>query len=98
MIDELHNLADTILGIDNLRLYTNTYSLVIKTDYTLIVKDSRDQIVKPIKVSRDNSYTYNLTEDLYTMECLDEENKVKFFEEIYVAKEMIGTVRTIEVI
>ena len=98
MIDELHNLADTILGTDNLKQFYNTYKLVIKTEYKPVIKDSRDNEIKPIKISRDNSYTYNLTRDLYIMTCLDEDDKTKFYEEIYVAKEMVGTVRTIEVI
>lgn len=102
MIEKLHNLADTILGINNLKQFDNEYHLIIVNPKKYSVKlILNNEIVKPIKVGRNNTYTYNLSPGVYSLLCQeqvsDELIKTIYTEDIFVPSNLLGTSRVIEI-
>lgn len=100
MIDKLHNVANTILGLESLKYYDSLYRLLCISNegYTIKLTNSSGQIVSPIKESREGTIEYRLSEGIYYLRyyLIDEETK-KYYEEIYVSSEMLGTSRTLKI-
>ena len=102
MIERLHNLANTILGIEDLRIYEMLYRFVIinEDNYKIELKNESGEEISPIKQSKDNKVEYSLNIGIYYLRCyLVEENKTTkmYYQEIYVSNEMLGTSKTIKV-
>ena len=102
MIERLHNLANTILGIEDLRISEMLYRFVSKNEdnYKIALKNESGEEISPIKQSKDNKVEYSLNIGIYYLRCyLVEENKTTkmYYQEIYVSNEMLGTSKTIKV-
>ena len=56
MIERLHNLANTILGIEDLRIYEMLYRFVIinENDYNIELKNEAGKKINPNKQEKDN--------------------------------------------
>lgn len=100
MINKLHNLANAILGIEDLKHFDTLYrySIVNISDYKIELTNSEGLIVNPIKKTRDTSrIEYRLNIGVYYLRCYNKENnKEDYFEEIYVSDEMMNTSRTVK--
>ena len=104
MIDKLHNMANTILGLESLKYYDSLYRLLCISNegYTIKLTNSSGQLVSPIKESREGTIEYSLDKGIYYLRyyLIDEETKTetkKYYEEIYVSSEMLGTSRTLKI-
>lgn len=104
-IDKLHNMANSILGIENVRYYDNQYRLTIINstgDYLIIIKNSLGDTLKPSKTDREeDNFDYRLNQGIYYLRAYtkDKDNKAKdkiYYEEIYVSSEMMDMSRTIK--
>ena len=100
MIDKLHNMANTILGLESLKYYDSLYRLLCISNegYTIKLTDYIGQLVSPIKESREGTIEYRLNKGIYYLRyyLIDEETK-EYYEEIYVSSEMLGTSRTLKI-
>jgi len=98
MIDKLHNLANTILGLDNLKDYVQTYRFIFinQYDYTVELKNSIGNVVKPVKVARDKTVEYNLPSGIYYFRCYKDNKKV-YYEKLYIFNSLLGTSRTLKI-
>ena len=101
MIDKLHNMANTILGLESVRYYDNFYrfTFINENEYSVEMTDSNGNIVNPIKQTRDNQVEFRLSTGVYYFRCYstDEDTgarKKTYFEEIYVSSEMLDMSRT----
>jgi hypothetical protein len=102
LISKLHNTLNAILGLEPLREEVPLYRLTIlnSNNYVIELTDSNYNIVKPIKIDRDNTYEYRLNIGLYYLRCYKVEDDIRtkvYYEEIYVASEMMSRPRTIQV-
>lgn len=101
MIDKLHNIADTILGIDNIKVIDPLYKLIIinENDRRIELRNSEGNIVSPMKINRTNNVEYQLAAGIYYLRSyIKGEPEVKnYYEEIYVASEMVSRIRTIRI-
>lgn len=102
MIEQLHYLADVILGCRKNYTYSNTYRFIIinTTGYKVNLKDDEGNIVRPIKEGRRGNIEWSLEPGLYYVRCyeiVDKEIRDRYYEEIYVSSEMLGRARTFKI-
>lgn len=94
MIDELHNMANNILGIDkynsNSKITYYRLSVINKYNHRIVLKNSSNKTVASIKISRNGTYDYNLVADDYYLRCYDSNNKEVYYDEIYVSEDIYG--------
>lgn len=97
MIDKLHNMANAILGISDVRYYDNLYRYIVinNSQYKIVIKDINENIILPIKESRNDSIEFRLDIGTYYLRCYDSDNKETFYDEIFVTDTMLNMSRTI---
>jgi len=102
MIDKLHNMANTILGIEKIRYYDENFRFTVISssgDYIIEITNENQQVVKPKKDNRDGTYEYFLSQGVYYLRAFskdDNGNKLKevYYEDIYISSEMLDMSRT----
>lgn len=96
MIEKLHNMANTILGLDTLNYTDNQFRFIVinPNGYILKLYNEGDYIVTPIKIKRNNTTEYLLTEGTYYLRCYEKDEQgnlvKKYFLDILVSKDMLG--------
>ena len=101
MINRLHNLANTILGIEDLKQTDDLFRLVVvnSRDYTIKLF-SGELIVSPIKINRNGTLEYLLPAGVFYLRVYikndDNTYTQDYFEEIYISTDMYGMLKTIK--
>ena len=101
MIEELHNILDTILGLNNLNVEENEFTLSIINEYSYFIelKDNSNNIVSASKDESNLILTYSLPTGNYYLRVYINKEKEKqiYYEEIKVFNNMKDTYRSIDI-
>lgn len=101
MIEKLHNIANTILGIEDIKMSDTLFRFIIinKNEYIIKMYDTQNSLVLPTKIKRNNTSEYVLSEGTYYLRVYEKENNELnqiYFEEIYVSTDMYSRIKTMK--
>lgn len=100
MVEQLHNILNTILGIEKLNIYNIFYELNIVNNSKYVIElYSDDNKIKPKRISLNNKYTYNLASGIYKLYAYtdNDERALKYYSEFYVSENMYGRFKNIKI-